>query len=64
MAGSTKDANAFVANAMEFEYGVKGWWTTELYLDGQSTYSESSVFTGWRWENRFRSRCGSIGSIR
>ena len=54
MAGSTKDANAFVANAMEFEYGVKGWWTTELYLDGQSTYSESSVFTGWRWENRFR----------
>ena len=52
--GSSKGGNAFVANAMEFEYGVKGWWTTELYLDGQTTVGESTVFTGWRWENRFR----------
>ncbi len=54
IAASTKGANGFVANATEFEYGVKGWWTTELYLDGQSTFGESTVFTGWRWENRFR----------
>jgi hypothetical protein len=52
--GSPRGGNAFVANALELEYGVKGWWTTELYLDGQSTYGESTVFTGWRWENRFR----------
>jgi len=26
----------------------------ELYLDGQSTSKESTVFTGYRWENRFR----------
>ncbi len=54
LTGSTKGANAFVANAMELEYGMKGWWTTELYLDGQTTVGESTLFTGWRWENRFR----------
>ena len=52
--GSPKGGSGFVANAFEFEYGVKGWWTTELYLDGQSTVGESTVFTGGRWENRFR----------
>ena len=39
---------------MELEYGVKGWWTSELYLDGQSTSGQSTLFTGYRWENRFR----------
>ena len=38
----------------EFEYGVKGWWTTEFYLDGQTTANQSTIFTGYRWENRFR----------
>jgi hypothetical protein len=54
LTGSTRGGNAFVANNFEIEYGVKGWWTTELYLDGQSTVGESTVFTGWRWENRIR----------
>ena len=35
--GAPKDGNAFVATALEFEYGVKTWWTSELYLDGQIT---------------------------
>jgi hypothetical protein len=39
---------------VEFEYGVMGWWTTELYLDGQATANDSAIFTGFRWENRFR----------
>lgn len=51
---SPAGGNNFLASAMEFEYGVKGWWTTELYLDGQSTFGQSTIFTGWRWENRFR----------
>jgi hypothetical protein len=51
---SPKGGNSFLASALEFEYGVKGWWTTELYLDGQTTAQESTVFTGYRWENRFR----------
>jgi hypothetical protein len=54
VSGFPKDENAFLAHALELEYGVKGWWTSELYLDGQTTIGESSVFTGFRWENRFR----------
>jgi hypothetical protein len=49
-----KGGNPFVATALEFEYGVKAWWTTELYLDGQTTAGESTVFTGFRLENRVR----------
>jgi hypothetical protein len=39
---------------MEFEYGATAWWTTEFYLDGQSTFGDSTLFTGIRWENRLR----------
>ncbi len=42
------------ATAFEFEYGVLGWWTTELYLDGQATAQDSTIFTGFRIENRVR----------
>jgi len=38
----------------EFEYGATAWWTTELYLAGQTTFGDSTIFTGYRWENRFR----------
>jgi hypothetical protein len=38
----------------EFEYGVTTRWTAELYVDGQSTWDDSTIFTGWRLENRFR----------
>jgi hypothetical protein len=46
--------NRFLGGATEFEYGVLGWWTTEVYLDGQTTARDSTLFTGFRWENRFR----------
>jgi hypothetical protein len=52
--GSPKGGNPFVATALEFEYGLKTWWTTEVYLDGQTTAGESTVFTGFRLENRMR----------
>src|SRR5712691_5557345 len=45
---------AFIAPYIELEYGVKAWWTSEFYLEGQSTRGDSAVFTGWRLENRFR----------
>ena len=51
---SPKAGDAFIGNALELEYGLKAWWTTELYLDGQSTANQSSIFTGVRWENRIR----------
>ena len=38
----------------ELEYGVTARWTAELYLEGQSTWNDSTIFTGWRLENRFR----------
>lgn len=52
--GQPGSGNGFLGSALEFEYGFKGWWTTELYLDGQATAGESTIFTGYRWENRFR----------
>jgi hypothetical protein len=52
--GKQLDGNRFLGAALEFEYGVMGWWTTEVYLDGQTTANDSTLFTGYRWENRFR----------
>lgn len=49
-----RNANAFGGGTVEFEYGAKAWWTTEVYLSGQSTAHDSTIFTGFRWENRFR----------
>src|SRR2546423_869660 len=54
VSGFPKGANSFLGSALELEYGVKAWWTTELYLDGQTTSNESTLFTGYRIENRFR----------
>lgn len=54
VAGSPKGGNTFLNSLLEIEYGVKAWWTTELYLSGQGTRNEGSVFTGYRIENRFR----------
>jgi hypothetical protein len=52
--GTQRAGNDFHAFWVEFEYGVKAWWTTEVYLDGQTTLGDSTLFTGLRWENRFR----------
>src|SRR6516165_11923815 len=49
-----REGNDFAAYWMEFEYGATAWWTAELYLDGQSTFGDSTIFTGFRVENRFR----------
>ena len=47
-------ASRFGATALEIEYGTRAWWTSELYLDGQTTAHDSTIFTGFRLENRFR----------
>jgi hypothetical protein len=52
--GKPAAGSRFLGSALEFEYGVRAWWTTELYLDGQTTSGDSALFTGYRWENRFR----------
>jgi hypothetical protein len=52
--GTQRGGNDFHAFWVEFEYGATAWWTTELYLDGQTTFHDSTLFTGFRWENRLR----------
>jgi hypothetical protein len=45
---------AYTAPWMELEYGLTGWWTAELYLEGVTTRGDGHALTGWRVENRFR----------
>jgi len=52
--GKPEAANRFMGANLEFEYGITGWWTSELYVDGQSTVHDSTIFTGFRFENRMR----------
>jgi hypothetical protein len=52
--GTQRGGNDFHAFWSEFEYGATAWWTTEFYLAGQTTFNDCTVFTGFRWENRFR----------
>ena len=52
--GKPSGGNRFWGATTEFEYGATAWWTSELYFDGQTTGSQSTLFTGYRWENRFR----------
>jgi hypothetical protein len=52
--GTQRGGNDFHAFWTEFEYGATALWTTELYLDGQTTFHDSTIFTGVKWDNRFR----------
>jgi len=52
--GTQRGGQDFHAFWSEFEYGATAWWTTGLYLSGQTTFGDSTVFTGYRWENRVR----------
>ena len=58
VAGRPQAGERFLGSLLELEYGVKGWWTTEVYFSGQSTRNDSTLFTGYRWENRFRPLMG------
>jgi hypothetical protein len=49
-----KNTNPFYSQTLELEYGVTAWYTAELYLQGQSTQHDSTIFTGFRLENRLR----------
>jgi hypothetical protein len=52
--GNPTGGDAFIGSNVEFEYGLTAWWTTEFYLDAQATSNQSTIFTGFRWENRVR----------
>jgi hypothetical protein len=44
----------YVAPYLELEYGFTAQWTSEIYLEGDSAWGDSTVFTGWRFENRYK----------
>ena len=52
--GTQRGGNDFHSYWTEFEYGATAWWTTEFYLDAQTTFHDSTVFSGFKWENRIR----------
>ncbi len=52
--GFPKNADRFYSGLLEAGYGLRSWWTTELYLAHQYTWGQGGAFTGVRWENRFR----------
>jgi hypothetical protein len=52
--GTERNGNNFHSYWAEFEYGATAWWTTEFYLDAQTTFRDSTVYSGFKWENRFR----------
>jgi hypothetical protein len=54
VAGAPAGSGEFGSATLELEYGVTAWWTTEMYLSGQKTASDSTIFTGFRLENRAR----------
>jgi hypothetical protein len=54
LGAAPKNANPFYSQTVELEYGVTAWYTAEVYVQGQSTVNDSTVFTGFRFENRFR----------
>ena len=41
--GTQRAGNDFHAFWAEFEYGAAAWWTTEVYLDGQTTFNDSTL---------------------
>jgi len=52
--GHPRKGNVYYGTSVELEYGTRAWWTSELYVDAQSTLDQSTLFTGFRLENRFR----------
>jgi hypothetical protein len=52
--GRPGEGDRFAGEAAELEYGLRAWWTSEVYLDGQTTPEQSTILTGFRLENRLR----------
>jgi hypothetical protein len=46
--GTVRGGPDFHSYWTEFEYGATAWWTTEFYLEGQTTFGDSTIFTGIR----------------
>jgi hypothetical protein len=49
-----RDRPTYLGQLLELEYGVTSWWSSALYLEGASQHHDSTVFAGFRLENRFK----------
>jgi hypothetical protein len=47
------DLPGYLGQLFEMEYGATPWWSLALYLEGAYQRQDSTVFTGFRIENRF-----------
>jgi hypothetical protein len=52
--GAPKQGNGFVGSQMELEYRITNWWATQVQFDGQTTWNDSTIFTGYSWTNKFK----------
>jgi hypothetical protein len=52
--GTPKSGNEFLGSQMELEYRITKWWATQVQFDGQTTWNDSTVFTGYSWTNKFK----------
>jgi hypothetical protein len=57
--GTQKAGGDFIAPWMELEYGVTAWWTTEFYIDSQTTHHVSQK----PWAPCFSGRCAARGQL-
>ena len=52
LAASPAYGNSFGSSTLELEYGATAWWTTQVYLGGQTTSHDSTIYNGFRWGQR------------
>jgi hypothetical protein len=52
--GAPRNGNGFLASQVELEYRITNWWGTQVQFDGQTTWSDSTLFTGFSWTNKFK----------
>jgi hypothetical protein len=52
--GDPKVGDAFVGSTLELEYRPEKWWATEVLLEGQTTFNQSTIFTAYAWINMFK----------
>jgi hypothetical protein len=52
--GDPKNGNRYVGSELQLEYRLQHWWASELDFDYQTTFNDSTLFTGYAWANRFK----------
>lgn len=52
--GTPKKGNQYLGSQIEMEYRLTKWWATEVQVNGQTTWNDSTIFTGYSWTNKFK----------